>query len=151
MKHIFILVFIWVTIFVYTLIGKSCAETILKVKLPRNYIFFRDKRVETKQKFCDMNFAWKTNFIFWIALSLIIVVILISIMRKYFLMKMFFWKLIVNKLLKTNFLANITKNLPSMNLKILRDILDNNCYKFQEWQDLEVSWDELLCKICEIR
>ena len=151
MKHIFILVFIWVTIFVYTLIGKSCAETILKVKLPRNYIFCRDKRVETKQKFCGMNFAWKTNFIFWIALSLIIVVILISIMRKYFLMKMFFWKLIVNKLLKTNFLANITKNLPSMNLKILRDILDNNCYKFQEWQDLEVSWDDLLCKICEIR
>ena len=57
----------------------------------------------------------------------------------------------MNKLLKTNFLANITKNLPSMNLKILRDILDNNCYKFQEWQDLEVSLDDLLCKICEIR
>lgn len=41
--------------------------------------------------------------------------------------------------------------LPGLNSKILPDILENNCYEFNEWQDQKVSSDDLLSKICEIR
>ena len=46
------------------------------------------------------------------------------------MMENLLWKLFVNKFWKAKVLTNTAQNLPGLNLKILPDILENNCYEF---------------------